>query len=195
MSFEKVLKQKYLLASKSPRRIKLLKQIGLDFISVDSKAEEWDSSEYKPIEILKVNTGRKINSVISKFQNRILISADTIVAIGKKILHKPESEKEAFQYLKLLNGKKHSVYTGILVVNPISKKALFDYEKTDVTFRKLSDSEIKYYIKHHSPLDKAGSYGIQDDFGCLLVRKIEGDYFNVVGLPMVLLYNMLLKII
>jgi septum formation protein len=195
MSFEKIFKQKYLLASKSPRRIKLLKQVGFDFKPIDSKAPEWDTNEFKPIEILKVNTGRKANSVLSKALKKIIIAADTIVAIDKHILHKPSNEKEAFSYLKMLNGKKHTVYTGILVINPVKKKSVFSFEKTSVYFRNLSDKEIKYYIKHHNPLDKAGSYGIQDDFGCLLVKKIVGDYYNVVGLPMVLLYKMLLKII
>lgn len=195
MSINDILKFKYALASKSPRRIKLLRQIGLNFISIDSKAEEWDSNEFKPVMITKINTGRKVNAVIGKARGRIIIAADTIVAINKKILHKPASVKDAKDYLKLLSGKKHTVYTGVLVVNPAKKKTCFDYEKTDVYFRKLKSTEIDYYIKNYNPLDKAGSYGIQDDFGCLFIEKIDGDFYNVVGLPLVKLSKMILKVI
>ncbi len=195
MNIPDILKYKYVLASKSPRRINLLKQIGLDFIAIDSEAEEWDSNEFKPLMITKINTGRKVNAVISKAKGRIIISADTIVAIKNKILHKPSSVKEARSYLKLLSGKKHTVYTGVLVVNPVKKKTCFEYEKTDVYFRKLKLTEINYYIKNHNPLDKAGSYGIQDDFGCLFIEKINGDFYNVVGLPLAKLSEMILKVI
>jgi septum formation protein len=190
-----ILKYKYVLASKSPRRINLLKQIGLDFIAIDSEAEEWDSNDFKPVMITKINTGRKVNAVIGKAKGRIIISADTIVAVNKKILHKPSSVKDAKNYLKILSGKKHTVYTGVLVVNPVKKKTCFDYEKTDVYFRKLNSTEINYYIKNYNPLDKAGSYGIQDDFGCLFIEKINGDFYNVVGLPLAKLSDMILKVI
>lgn len=195
MSFEKIFKQKYILASKSPRRIKLLQQIGLDFISIDTGVKELDIKEFQPLNIILTNSKMKAFSVPIIDLTSIIIAADTIVAIDKKILHKPASKKEAFEYLKMLSGKEHKVYTGIYVANRKNEKEHFGYEKTKVFFRELADSEINYYIKYHNPLDKAGSYGIQDDFGCLFVEKIIGDYYNVVGLPLVKLYEMLLKII
>ena len=195
MSFEKIFRYQYVLASKSPRRIKLLKQLGLNFISKDSKIEELESNIFKPVEIVRTNSKLKSGKVSKFFNNRIIIAADTIVAINEKVFHKPLDNKEAKNFLNILSGKKHVVYTGINIINLINNKSLFDYEKTDVYFRNLSDNEINYYVEHHNPLDKAGSYGIQDDFGCLLVKKIQGDYYNVVGLPLVKLYEMLLRII
>jgi septum formation protein len=195
LSFEKIFKHKYILASKSPRRIKLLKQLGLDFLPRASKIEELESNIFKPVEIIRTNSKSKAENVAKLFNDRIIIAADTIVAIDKCVYHKPIDEKEAKKFLKILSGKKHIVYTGIYVINLINNNRLFDFEKTNVYFRNLSDNEINYYVKYNNPLDKAGSYGIQDDFGCLLVKKIEGDYYNVVGLPLVKLYEMLLKII
>ena len=193
--FEKLFSRKYILASKSARRISLLKQIGLNFKFIDSKAEENESRYHNPIAIVKHNSELKAKTVSPKFKDEIIIGADTIVFIDNKILHKPADEKEAEKFLKMLSGKRHCVYTGIYVIDTKSGSEFFDYEKTDVHFRKLTTVEIRYYIKHYSPLDKAGAYGIQEDFGCLFIKKITGDYYNVVGLPLVRLYEMLLKVL
>ncbi|MBN1632993.1 MAG: septum formation protein Maf [Ignavibacteria bacterium] len=184
----------YILASKSPRRISLLKQIGINFKSVDSNVNEFESNYHCPVSIVKHNSKLKAYAIRDRFKNRIIIAADTVVYINKLVLHKPANKKEAFRYLKILSNKFHTVYTGIYLINNLNNKEIFDYEKTKVKFRKLSDNEIRYYIKYYNPTDKAGAYGIQEDFGCLFIEKVVGDYYNVVGLPLTKLYLNLLRI-
>lgn len=195
MSLKKILSSKYILASKSARRAKLLTQIGLNHKLVDSKSEELEASKYNPIKLVRINALKKSRIVASGYKNEIIIGADTIVLIGKTILHKPSSLKEAKQFLKKLSGKKHYVYTGLNVINTKNGKEEFAYEKTEVVFRKLNDHEINYYVNKFKPLDRAGAYGIQDDFGCLFVEKINGDYYNIMGLPLVRLYSTIKKVI
>lgn len=190
-----VLKQKYILASKSPRRSQLLKLIGLNSVSIDSKANELELVNYDPVKMVKHNSLLKSRNVALNFTKEIVIGADTIVLLGKKILNKPKDLKQAKQYLKALSDKKHTVYTGINVINTKNGKEVFDFEKTSVYFRKLSDDEINYYVKTFKPLDKAGAYGIQDDFGCLFIKKIEGDFYNIVGMPLVKLYETIKKVL
>lgn len=193
--FDRVFKQKYILASKSPRRIKLLKQIGFKFVSVDSRTDELEVSNHNPVLLVKHNSQAKSEKVALKYEKEIVIGADTIVVLNKEILHKPKDSKQAVSFLKALSNNKHFVYTGINVINTGNGKEIFDYEKTAVYFRKLSDDEINYYVKKYKPLDKAGAYGIQDDFGCLFIEKITGDYYNIVGLPLVRLYLNIKKIL
>ncbi len=128
-----------------------------------------------------------------KVKDGIIITADTIVVLNKKIIGKPVDEKDAFIILKKLSSNTHQVYTGFAIYNSRKNSTLVDYEKTFVTFRKISDKEIKDYIKTGSPMDKAGAYGIQDDFGAVFVEKINGCYYNVVGLPLFKLYENLKK--
>lgn len=187
-----------MLASKSPRRSKLLKQIGLDFTTYVSKADELDHSELGAVDLIRYNSklkSRKAASGKNKFKGKIIIGADTVVVLDDKIINKPLNNKEAEEILKLLSGKKHFVYTGINIINMKTGKEIFDHEKTTVYFRKLEEEEIKYYVKTHKPLDKAGAYGIQDDFGCLFIEKINGDYYNIVGLPLLRLFKNLKKIV
>ncbi len=192
---EKVLKQKYILASKSPRRIRLLNQIGLKFKSIDSKISELETRNHNPILLVKHNSIAKSKKVAAGFKSEIVIGADTIVVLNKEILNKPEDSKQAEDFLKSLSDKRHFVYTGINLINTKAGIEIFDYEKTSVYFRKLEEDEIKYYVRKYRPLDKAGAYGIQDDFGCLFIEKIAGDYYNIVGLPLVKLYQNIKKII
>jgi septum formation protein len=195
LSLKKILESKYVLASKSARRANLLKQIGLRYKAVDSKSDELEVSRYNPIKLVKINSLNKSRIVAAHYKNEIVIGADTIVLIGNTILHKPASLKEAKQFLKKLSGKKHYVYTGLNVINTKNGKEEFAYEKTEVFFRKLNDDEINYYVTKFKPLDKAGAYGIQDDFGCLFIDKIKGDYYNIVGLPLVRLYSTIKKVL
>ena len=188
---DKVLSAKYILASKSPRRKYLLKQIGFNFKVVDSKAEE--VTEKNANKSVKINSQRKSRVIASKYKDRIIIGADTVVYLNGKILNKPKDLNEAKRYLKMLSGNKHVVYTGVSVINNVTGKEEYGYEKTVVEFRKLTNEEINYYVENYKPLDKAGAYGIQDDFGCLFINKITGDYYNVVGLPLVKLYKMITK--
>jgi septum formation protein len=192
---KKILSRSYILASRSPRRIHLLKQIGLNFRSIDPCIEELEEPDHNPIHTVKHNSLEKSRKVAFKHNNEIVIGADTVVCLDKMILNKPASDKQATDFLKLLSDRKHFVYTGINLINTSNGNEIFDYEKTEVRFRKLEDDEIRYYVKNYSPLDKAGAYGIQDDFGCLFIKKINGDFYNVVGLPLVKLYENLKKIV
>lgn len=192
---KKILNQSYVLASKSPRRAELLKQIGLKFVTAQSNADELEETYYNPVKLVKHNSILKSRKVAQNYKKEIVIGADTIVVIGKEILHKPGNLSQAKEYLRKLSNKNHFVLTGINVINTKNSKELFDYEMTVVHFRKLDEDEINYYVKNFKPLDKAGAYGIQDDFGCLFIKKIEGDFYNIVGLPLVKLYEILTKII
>jgi len=195
---KKVLKQEYILASKSPRRSHLLKQIGFNFKVFDSKAEELDHSDLGPIDLIRHNSTLKSRIAASsekKFKDKIIIGADTTVVINDLIINKPKDNSDAIRMLKLLSGQTHYVYTGINLINMNSCVEVFDYEKTTVFFRTLEEEEIKYYVKTYEPLDKAGAYGIQDDFGCLFIEKITGDYYNIVGLPLLRLYKNIRKIV
>lgn len=192
---EIVLKQQYILASKSQRRKQLLKQIGLNFTSVNSNITELEEKDHNPVKLIKYNSLTKSRTVAFNYSKGIVIGADTIVVLGKEVINKPVDSKDAVRILKNLSGKKHLVYTGINLIDTKTGNEIFDYEKTLVYFRKLHDDEINFYVKKHKPLDKAGAYGIQDDFGCLFIEKIIGDYYNIMGLPLANLYKNLTKII
>lgn len=183
------------LASKSPRRRKLLKQIGLNFksFSVDLDEEILDGEH--PIQTVKRLAQHKSLLALKKVKKGILITADTIVVLNNQIIGKPKDKEDAYQILRKLSGKTHYVYTGFAIMNTINNKKVVDYEKTEVTFNRLTQKEIKDYIASGSPMDKAGAYGIQDDFGAVFIKSINGCYYNVVGMPLSKLYNSLLEIL
>ena len=183
------------LASKSPRRKKLLKQLNLKFHIISVEIDEKRKRNELPADMVKRLTLLKLIPAKKLIKEGIIITADTIVVMGNKILGKPKNKKVAKQMLKKLSGNTHTVYTGFAVYNSVTDKIIIDYEKTKVTFRKLKSDEIENYIESGSPMDKAGAYGIQDDFGAVFVKKINGDYYNVVGLPIAKLYLNLLKVI
>lgn len=187
-------KQQIYLASKSPRRRKLLKQLGINFkaCSVNTIEDVLDGEH--PIDCVKRLAKKKMRKAEAKTQNAILITADTIVVLDKKVIGKPKNRNDAVKILSLLSGKVHTVYTGFCVKNQKTNKSILDFEKTKVEFRKLNRDEIKDYVEGGSPMDKAGAYGIQDDFGAVFVKQINGCYYNVVGLPLTKLYNALRKI-
>ena len=187
--------QKIYLASKSPRRRKLLKQLGIKFKSLSVNISEDIIDGENPALTVKRLALHKANEATLKIKNGILITADTIVVLNNSTIGKPENKREAYKILSKLSGRTHIVYTGFVVRNIDKKKQIIDYEKTKVTFRKLSAKEIREYIKTGSPMDKAGAYGIQDDFGAVFIGKIEGCYYNVVGLPLAKLYKSLLEIL
>jgi septum formation protein len=183
------------LASKSPRRRKLLKQIGLKFKSFSVEINEEPLKNESPVNCVKRLSVEKLNEALKKNIRGIFITADTIVVLDNKIINKPFSQKEAVKYLKMLSERVHTVYTGFCIYNSMNNKKVLDFEKTKVEFRKLSDNEIKEYVESGSPMDKAGAYGIQDDFGAVFVKKLTGCYYNVVGLPLTKIYESLKKVI
>lgn len=196
--------KKIILASGSPRRKELLSQIGLSFTVRVSEADE-HIEETKPEKLVCILSERKALAVWDELteeekKESILIGADTVVAVDDRILGKPADETEAFQTIKLLQGRSHQVYTGVTILwqgglQPlwegtstcsIQKKQFF--EKTDVLVYPMSEDEITAYVKTGEPLDKAGAYGIQGSFAAY-IQGINGDYSNVVGLPVGRLYH------
>ncbi|VAX29133.1 Septum formation protein Maf [hydrothermal vent metagenome] len=172
------------LASRSPRRKYLLKQIGLDFKTFSVELDEEILDGEHPIKTVKRLSLEKLKEAEKQVKEGIIVTADTIVVIDKDIIGKPRSMKEAKSFLKKLSGKTHFVYTGYSIKNILKNKIITDYSRTSVTFRKLSDKEITEYVKTGSPMDKAGAYGIQDDYGAVFISKIVGCYYNVMGLPL-----------
>jgi len=183
------------LASSSPRRRKLLKQLNISFktfkVEVDEKIKKGES----PVKAVKRLSLEKMEKAKQEIKKGIIITADTIVVLSRKIIGKPVDEKDAESILKKLSGKTHIVYTGFCISNLEKKITIKDYEKTSVTFRELNRKEIMDYVKSGSPIDKAGAYGIQDDFGAVFIKKINGCYYNVVGLPLTKVYSALLKVV
>ena len=172
------------LASQSPRRKSLLKQIGLEFKTFSVKLNEEILDGEHPIKTVKRLSLEKLKLAETIVSEGIVITADTIVVIDGEIIGKPRTYSEAKVILKRLSGKTHFVYTGYSIKNIVKNKLITDYRKTSVTFRELSNFEINEYVKTGSPMDKAGAYGIQDDYGALFISKINGCYYNVIGLPL-----------
>lgn len=170
-----------ILASKSPRRIELLKLGGFSYEIIPAISEEKINPMLTPPETAVSLACQKAREVSQKYKNDTIIGADTIVVYDGEIMGKPVNKADAFRMLKKLSGNTHSVITGVCIIKG-DKESSF-YEETKVQFYSLSDEEISSYIETGEPMDKAGAYGIQEK-GSLLVKKIDGDYFNVVGLPL-----------
>ena len=185
-------KYKLILASKSPRRQQLLKELGFYFEVYTKDVDESFSESLKAQEIPLYLCKKKADAFDKELtDNTLVITADTIVWIGDKVLNKPENFDDAVRMLKLLSGKMHEVYTGVCLRSKQKIKTF--YAVTKVYFKKLTQEEIEYYVTNYSPYDKAGSYGAQDWIGYIAIEKIEGSYFNVMGLPVKELYEELLK--
>ncbi len=178
------------LASSSPRRKELLASLGLQFEIVPAEVDEHWEGESDPRVFAEALARRKAQYVAAQRQSGLVIGADTLVYIDGEILTKPSDETEAQAMLHRLSGRTHTVVTGVAVVNAANKETVSCFEQTDVTFRALSDVEIRRYVATGEPMDKAGAYGIQG-IGALLVARIEGCYPNVVGLPLVRLAELL----
>lgn len=176
------------LASKSPRRKKLLELLNIEFQSFHVEVDEDFLDGEHPVETVKRLALHKMDAAKNKVKAGIIITADTIVVLDQHVLGKPDDEVDAVRILKLLSGRTHIVYTGFAIFNTVKNIIKVDYEETQVKFRKLDSNEIEDYVKSGSPMDKAGAYGIQDDFGAVFVEKITGCYYNVVGLPLTKLY-------
>ena len=176
--------KKIVLASASPRRRELLQNMGLDFEIITSDGAEQVFENELPQDTVKRLSSEKALNVAKRapYDDCIVIGADTVVAIDGKILGKPVDEGDAKRMLTLLSGRTHKVYTGVSVIETTSGERVSDYVETEVKFVNLTERQIEKYVSSGEPMDKAGAYGIQD-LGAMLVEKINGDYFNVVGLP------------
>ena len=182
--------KKLILASASPRRRELLQKIGLKFeVDASNCAEEIDPAAL-PEELVRRISIDKAKAVAPRHQNAVIIAADTIGVIGKKVLGKPHTAAEARKMLAQISGKAHLVITGLTVLDTATGKTITKTVTTKVYIKKLTRAEIDAYVATGEPLDKAGAYGIQG-LGAVIVEKIEGDYFNVVGLPLFTLTEVL----
>lgn len=179
-----------ILASRSPRRRELLGQMGLKgFKIVSPDVDEHVEGNPSPAQLVEELSLRKARAVAAGADGEdLVIAADTVVALDGAVLGKPEDERAAFAMLSALSGNRHRVYTGVTVMR--GDQAVTEHEETLVTFRELEPEEIEHYIATGEPMDKAGAYGIQG-LGALLVSGIQGDYFNVMGLPVFRLGRML----
>lgn len=182
--------KKLILASTSPRRAELLKQIGLNFLIKVSAVDETPLPGLTPPELVGLLAERKAAAVARELHDGIVIGADTVVVWQGQVLGKPRNRDEAFEMLFKLQGSCHEVYTGIALIDVSSGEVLVQHEKTRVCFRSLDESEIRQYIASGEPLDKAGAYGVQG-LAAIFITRIEGCYTNVVGLPLARLSQML----
>ncbi len=175
--------KKIILASGSPRRKEILESVGLKFDICVSGYEEDLGMKKEPRALARFLSRKKAEEVAYKYKNAIIIAADTFIVFRDKLLGKPHTAKEATKMLTMLNGKAHSVITGFTVLDTGTRKRVSRSIETKVYFKKLTQKEIKAYVNTKEPLDKAGAYAIQG-LGALFVEKIEGDFLNVVGLPL-----------
>lgn len=180
-----------ILASNSPRRQQLLREAGFDFEVKTKDVDESYPAEMLPAEVAKFLAVKKAAAYRKDLNNEIIITADTVVKLGDNILGKPSDYEDARRMLKALSGTSHEVITGVCIAS--SKNDIILEDTTLVYFKELTDYEIDFYITNYRPYDKAGAYGIQEWIGMTGIEKIEGSYFNVVGLPVHKVYNALLN--
>ena len=181
-----------ILASGSPRRQQFFRDLDIDFSIQLKEIEEIYPENLKGVAITDYLSNLKSDAFSTLNDNDLLITSDTIVWLEGKALGKPKDAKDAFTMLRALSGKKHEVITSVCLKSNSFQKIINDI--TIVTFKELSDDEIQYYINNYKPFDKAGAYGIQEWIGFIGIEKIEGSYFNVVGLPVHKLYKELMNL-
>jgi septum formation protein len=186
-------KNTIILASNSPRRKDLLHQVGIEFITAPADVDERQLPGEPPEEYALRVAADKAKTAAKRAGDGLIIAADTIVVLDDRVLGKPSDAQEAESMLGTLSGRMHHVITGLVVLDAVSNRMTAKAVDTKVWFRKLTASEIRSYVASGEPLDKAGAYGIQG-LGALLVERIEGCYFNVVGLPLSILSELLTNI-
>lgn len=178
-----------ILASESPRRADLLRQIGVEFELAPSQIQERPHPDEAPPEYITRIARAKVIAVAQRFDEGLVIGADTVVVLDGDMLGKPRDKAHARRMLRQLSGRRHAVMTGVALYDIESRREAADFQKTLVKFVRLSDSEIEWYVDTGEPRDKAGAYGIQG-LGALFVAEITGNYYNVVGLPIPLVYRL-----
>ncbi|MBI4727207.1 septum formation inhibitor Maf [candidate division TA06 bacterium] len=188
---------KIILASGSPRRKSLLEAVGSDFKVVAPRVDEDGAADLSPetaVRKLAREKALEVRSRLSRYdRKRLIVAADTVVAYRHHVLGKPQDKAEAVQMLKMLSGRWHQVYTGLCLISPLDGRIITGFETTKVKFRRMSSGYINNYVASGEPLDKAGAYGIQE-LGALLVERVDGCYFNVVGLPLMKLDKMIRRL-
>jgi nucleoside triphosphate pyrophosphatase len=185
----RVLKEKIILASKSPRRAEILRAVGWEFETQAANIDETRNESEDAASYVKRLAREKAATIAQRAPEIVVLGADTVVLIGGEILGQPRDDDDARRMLTLLSGEWHEVLTGVTLVRGESE-SLIDHESTRVRFCELSPEEIDWYVSTGEPRDKAGAYAIQGR-GAILIEGIEGDYFNIVGLPVRLVYEMM----
>lgn len=181
-----------ILASQSPRRKELLAGLGLQFSTISLDIDEtFDRNELKKAQITDYLSAKKAKAYKAIQPNDLIITSDTTVWVDDESLEKASNREEAYEMIKKLSGKTHSVYTSV-TIRSIKKEVTFS-DETQVTFADLTDEEIYFYIDNYKPFDKAGAYGVQEWIGYIGVDNMNGSYFNVMGLPTHKLYKELMK--
>lgn len=181
------------LASSSPRRQQLLRQIGADFEIIVPDIDESVLEGETPaahVERLALAKARAVRPT----RSGVVLGSDTVVVLDDEILGKPRDEEHARRMLRALSGRTHVVFTGYALIDRAGGRESVSHETTLVTFRALADDEIAHYVNSGSPLDKAGAYGIQDDLGAVFIERIDGDYYTVVGLPLCRVFSELRRL-
>lgn len=181
--------QKLILGSGSPRRKEILELSGIEFEVLVSDIDESFNDNIPTIQVAEHLAERKALAIQQQFQifDRPILTADTIVVIDNQILGKPIDAQEAIQMLQLLSGRTHQVHTGVCYLHQDIRHIITD--TTSVSFGEMTDNEIRYYVENYSPYDKAGSYAIQEWIGVRYIQKIEGCFYNVMGLPLPKILN------
>ena len=191
-----MLKERIILASKSPRRAEILGAVGWEFEALPANIDETRRESENAVSYVKRLAQTKAETVANRISgDAIVLGADTVVVIGDQILGQPRDDADARRMLKLLSGKWHEVVTGIALMRTArTPRVVIDHETTRVRFSEMSADEIDWYVSTGEPIDKAGAYAIQGS-GAIFIEKIEGDYFNIVGLPVRLLYELMSDIL
>tara|TARA_X000001036_G_scaffold433051_1_gene469992 strand:+ start:12592 stop:13179 length:588 start_codon:yes stop_codon:yes gene_type:complete len=179
---------KIILASKSPRRKKILNLIGLDFIIKPSNVDEHLNLDLTPEDFVQYWSKKKAEKISVVNKNKLIIGADTIVSLDGKILGKPKNKEQSYFMLKNLSGQTHKVITGVTIINKQKNILRTFSETTKVYVKDITNNDIIYYINNYSTLDKAGGYGIQDWF-TIWIKKIDGCFYNVMGFPLSKFYK------
>ena len=182
-------KPRIILASASPRRAELLSQIGVEFELAPSQVEERPHPDEAPPDYITRIARAKVIAVAGQQEVGLIIGADTVVVLDGRLIGKPDDPAEAQSMLRQLSGRWHAVMTGVALYDLETRREVADYNKTLVKFAQLTDREIEWYVNTGEPMDKAGAYGIQG-LGGLFVDEIAGNYYNVVGLPIPLVYRL-----
>ena len=186
--------EKLILASKSPRRSELLRAVGWPFEAMPADIDETRRPNETAVDYVKRLAIEKAEAVAARLSSGLILAADTTVVVDKHVLGQPADDEEARRMLKLLNGRWHEVLTGVSFLRSgVGARVVSDYECTRVKFAEMSDEEIDWYVVTGEPRGKAGAYGIQGR-AAILIEEIQGDYFNIVGLPLRLVYELVRKV-
>ena len=187
--FEDVLKMKLVLASRSPRRAEILNAVGWPFEMVAANIDESRFESEAAVPYVRRLAQTKAETVAKSLSSGLVLGADTVVLVDEEILGQPSDSEDARRMLKLLSGRWHEVLTAVALLRAGGSRSVVDHEKTRVRFSEMSVTEIDWYVATGEPMDKAGAYGAQGS-AALFIEEIQGDYFNIVGLPVRLAYKL-----